>query len=207
MSTIRLIHITSRGAKYYPPITDVNITCAFGSVQLVTEPEKAETLLSLIKDILEPEQGQIQKDDRPYTVQERTKDSWFVRQSVVKIRWFTWRAPDTQSQIRYGLAHTPNPRYRSEAEVIDRFHLSPERITRPIKWLSSEAWRASCAIGLVNGKTVFCFPYIPAGYIERYYSVWFRELIDILRSFHTLVLLPTEVTPVTQQLCDAVVEL
>lgn len=109
------------------------------------------------------------------------------------------------SQIRHGLRTCHNQYLQSEAEIIERFKLTSERYHRPMRQLSHEAWRASCAIGLAQGKKIFCFPYMDHKMIDEYHDLWLKEMIDLLRDSGALVLIPSVATQSSKKLCDEII--
>ena len=159
----------------------------------------------ILGGILDPDFGEITRNDLNYAVEERRKDAWCVRHDRIKVRRFSFREPTVREQIQYGLKTVSGQYLKSEQEVMERFHLTAERYVRPLRQLSHEAWRASCAIGLVNGKRVFCFPYMDPGFIEDYYKIWLKEMLDLLTDSGALVLFPARAKKAAQGLCDEIV--
>lgn len=152
-------------------------------------------------------QGSITRDGIAYSQRERQGDAWKVRHSQIKR--FGFRANQTvRWQVRHGLQTYKNGILQTEQDVIERFKLSELRYHRPLRQLSHEAWRASCAIGFVNGKRIFCFPYINQHeheFIESYFHSYLKEMIDFLRDAGALVLIPAILSPMADKLCDEVI--
>lgn len=164
-----------------------------------------ETLNWIISGQIIEDSGLIQKNGAYFQKKDREREVWFVRESTVKPSRFWFREPSVRDQVRYGLQKYNNNVFASEKEVMDFFHLTPERYQRPLRVLSTEKWRASCAIGFVNGKRIFCFPYMDARFITDYYGLWLKEMIDFLKNSGALVLIPTTITDTTKNLCDEIV--
>ncbi len=166
-----------------------------------------ETLSWIIGGLIEQTHGAILNNNSVYTLKNRQKDAWCVRQSVVKVRRFSFRDATVQDEIKHGLKAAADQYLKTEKEIIDRFGLTPERYIRPLRTLSHEAWRASCAIGLANSRKIFCFPYMRPDFINDNYDLWFKLTIDALREAGALVLVPTTALGVKnmQGLCDQVV--
>jgi ABC-type Na+ transport system ATPase subunit NatA len=161
-------------------------------------------LSRIIGGLLEPNDGVIKRNDVLYPAHQRRKDVWCVRHSEIK-RFGLFRNRSLKSQIQHGLRTVSDQYLKSEAEIINRFYLTPERYNRLLRQFSSEGWSASCAIGIANGKKIFCFPHLRQGFIEEYYSLWLKEMIDLLRDSGALVLIPATLTPRADKLCDEVV--
>jgi hypothetical protein len=164
-----------------------------------------ETLNWIIAGQISEDSGLIEKDNIYFHRKDRKKEVWFVRESTVRPYIFSFREPSVKDQIQYGLKTFKNQSFTDEQSVIKIFKLTPERYQRPLRVLSTEKWRASCAIGFVNGKRIFCFPYMEERFIEDYYDSWLKEMIDFLARSGALVLIPTAITDVTRKLCDRVV--
>lgn len=158
----------------------------------------------ILGGLLDPQQGSIYQNGVPYSAQQRKEDGWCVHYSEVKR--FGLLKQSVKAQVRHGLRTTANPYLKSEAEVIERFRLTPERYDRPMGHLSGEAWSASCAIGFVHGKRIFCFPW-SIYRIEEYTDLWLKKQFDLLTSTGSLVIIPFRETEPARRLCDEVVRL
>jgi len=157
--------------------------------------------------IVKSEIGRILLDGIEYPPEMRKKDVWVVPRTQIK-RFGLFQNMSVQEQIQYGLQNTDSPYLDSETEIIERFYLTPERYKRLFRQLSHERWRASCAVGLANGKKIFCFPYINyvrPGFIEEYYELWFKEIVDLLRDSGALILIPARAEGIAKRLCDEIV--
>jgi hypothetical protein len=167
----------------------------------------AWALCWIIGGMLKPDYGEIRQRDDSYTQKERYRDAWFVVRSEAE--GFRANHRTVKKHIQHGLKTVQNQYLRSEEEIIARFLLTPERYVRPIRPLSHERWRASCAIGLAHSKKIFCFPYVEylrPYLIEEYYNLWLKSMIDLLRDSGALVLVPAIATGAAATLCDEVVQ-
>lgn len=164
-----------------------------------------ETLNWVISGQAIEDSGKVHRNGLYFRERERKKDVWFVRGSSIKPGWIVFREPTIQEQVRYGLRTCKNQICTSEQEVMDVFRLTPIRYQRPIRTLSAEAWRASCAIGFVNGRRIFCFPHMDESAVLLYYDLWLKDMIGFLKNSGSLVLIPTAVNDVTRNLCDDIV--
>jgi ABC-type Na+ transport system ATPase subunit NatA len=161
-------------------------------------------LSRIIGGLLEPNSGVIKRNGVLYLTRQRRKDVWCVRDSEIK-RFGLFRNRSLKSQIQHGLRTVSNQYLKSEAEIISRFYLTPERYNRLLRQFSNEGWRASCAVGMAHGKKIFCFPHLRQGFIGEYYLLWLKEMIDLLRDSDALILIPARLTPHADKLCDEVV--
>lgn len=158
----------------------------------------------MIGGLIEPKFGSILKNNIVYKASERKMDSWCVRVSEIK-KFGVLGNQKVSSQIQHGLKTSQNQHIKLETEIIKHFHLTSERYQRPIRQLSHESWRASCAIGLAHGKKIFCFPYIDQRLIEDFYDLWLKEMVDLLRDSGALVLIPAVATQFAEKLCDEII--
>ncbi len=191
----------------FEKLRDFSYTFIYGKSYLLDSGlgEGAWALSWIIGGELEQDYGSITRHGLAYEIKERKEDAWCVRQSIIKVSKFPFREPTVGEQIRYGLKVAQGQYLQTEEEIIDRFHLTPERYNRPLSQLSHEAWRASCAIGLANGKNLFCFPYIDPELIEKFYGLWLKEMLDLLKETGALVLFSARAKKATEGLCDEVV--
>lgn len=159
----------------------------------------------IIGGAIKQEKGIIEKNGEPFEIEARKSMSWFVRKSEIK-RFGLFRQ-SLKAQIQHGLRTIPNQRMQSEEDVIRHFRLTPERFNPPMRQFSGEGWRASCAIGFVNGKSIYCFPHIGYGstHLITDYREWFEELLNLLKSSGALVLVPIHMAKQAEGLCDEVV--
>jgi hypothetical protein len=189
-------------------ITHFSCEFSFGKSYLLdAELGKGAWALSwIIGGLLKPAYGEITKGNNVYHPDERLKDSWFVYKS--EFIGFRARHRTVKSHIQRALRANPNPYLRTEQEIIDHFLLTPQRYERPIRTLSHEGWRASCAIGLAYGKKIFCFPYVEylrPYLIEEYYDLWLKKMVDLLRNSGALVLIPALAMGKAVELCDDII--
>ncbi len=158
----------------------------------------------ILGGLLDPQQGSIYRNNMPYSAQQRKEDGWCVHFSEVKR--FGLLKQTVRAQVRHGLRTATNPYLKTEEEVIEQFLLTLPRYGRLMRQLSGEAWRASCAIGFVHGKRIFCFPW-STHVIENYTDFWLKKQFDFLTSTGALVIIPFRETEKAKQLCDEVVRL
>jgi hypothetical protein len=152
--------------------------------------------------------GEVTKNGNPYTQKERAHESWLFHESEIR-RFGLFRNQSVRFQIRHGLKQNRNHKSLSEKEVMERFRLTPARYDRALWQLSEESLNASCAIGFVNGKKVFCFPHMSYTCLDNFfdegYHARLKRQIDLLKNSGALVLVPALGAPVAIDLCDEIV--
>jgi ABC-type dipeptide/oligopeptide/nickel transport system ATPase subunit len=153
----------------FEAINSISRTFTFGRSYLLDgwPWDGGKTLSWIIGGALKQDYGKFFKSGQPYSIQERQKEAWCVSLSQIKVNRFSFAAPTIQQQIQHGLKTTVFPYFLTEADYVQHFHLTPERYQRPMYQLSNEGWRASCAIGLANGRRIFCFPYLRPDFINE----------------------------------------
>jgi ABC-type Na+ transport system ATPase subunit NatA len=162
----------------------------------------------VIGGLLKPDSGETLRNGLTYERNDRQKDVWCVRYTEIK-RFGIFRNMSLKAQIRYGLRTGRSQYLKSEQEIIDGFDLSEGRYNRLLRQFSYEGWRASCAAGLANGKQIFCFPRIhnDSRFYEESYASHLRETIALLRTSGALVIVPADLIPYTENLCDEIVNM
>jgi len=209
MDTLSITEVAFQG-KLTPRATithtlhPISATFTFGQAYLLDTSASTgagQALSWIIAGVTRPDQGQITRNAQAYPAVLRRQDAWCVRWSSIRVGWWAVRAASVQAQIRYGLRRRRASAALDEAALIAEFGLTRSRYARRLSHLSSEGWRASCAIGVANHKTLFCFPHIDPTALTTY--VWFKDLISALTVRGALVLLPTQVTPVIAELGNA----
>lgn len=163
----------------------------------------------IIGCLINPSIGTIMRDSSLYDFNDRKREVWCVHQSEIK-RFGILGNLTVRSQIIHGLRTDNNQYLRSEKEIKERFHLTPERYNRPFSHISGELWRASCAIGVAHGRKIFCFPhmqYLRPDFNEEVYQIQFKELVDLLTEIGAMVLLPAKSSSSTKGLTDFVISI
>lgn len=182
-----------------------NITNDFASgkaYQLTSPHDSNNWALSwLIGGVISQRHGNITINGELYQQSQRRHDSWLVRFDEKKK--FGFFSQSVKSQIRQGIQrHDANA--LSEQDLVNHFRLTPQLTNRYLRQLSSEGWRASCAVGVAYNKRIFCFPPLQSEFVETYKDSWFTDMIEFLKSLNTLVLLPTSPSTNMDGICDEV---
>lgn len=163
----------------------------------------------IIAGALSPASGDIYLDGERIGQPDLRKVSWLVRYDEIKR--FGLFPQSVRSQIRAGIRNRTHASVLpDEHETIGRFYLTSERYNRPLSQLSHEAWRASCAIGLANGKKIICWPdldYLRPGLIDEYRSLWLEDILGYLKSCNAVIVISAKTTPGADGLFDKVIEI
>jgi hypothetical protein len=197
MDTLRTIDVVVDGlqkaTRNFGFLNFPNYTFTFGKCYLLDgwPWHGGDTLSWLIGGVFDEFSGKLLKNELLYTLKERQEDAWCVRANEIKWHKFRFHEATVQEQIQYGLKTNSQPYFKSEQEFIEQFHLTIERYRRPLRQLSNEAWRASCAIGLANGRRVFCFPYVLPEVVNMNAEMHFKAMFRTLTNAGAMILLPT----------------
>ncbi len=74
-------------------------------------------------------------------------------------------------------------------DICEMFFIDPERIDQPIQYVSGHLFCCNAAINFIEGKTIFCFPWLSCKTFNRY-DIRVEKICQILSDFGKLVLLP-----------------
>lgn len=212
MKTINLTNIRYDGSmgSYStdkPPIKLNGVSCEleFGKSYLL-DGEDLWALSWIIGGALRPASGDIYLDGERVGQQNLRRISWLVRYDEIK-RFGVFHQ-SVRSQIRAGIRNrNPFSALPDEQEIMQSFYLTPERYNRSLSQLSNEAWRASCAIGLANQKNIICFPLMRSGFIDEYRSLWLEDILNYLKSFNVVIVIPAKMSAGAVGLFDKVIKL
>jgi hypothetical protein len=213
MTTMTYENISFSGfafrGMFYGSFSCFNAEFQFGKSYLLRPRFKADAwAVSWIVAGALKHQGRIFKDGAEYTARQRFRDDWRVQDSHNDIKLFGLIDRTVQGYVRYAQKHSRLERVPSEEEIREVFKLTTARYTRPMHHLSGEAWRASCAVGYVLGRKIFCFRPMMQATIEQYDEVWFAEMLSFLTQSGILVIMPIENSyPVRSGFCDLDLEL
>jgi len=214
MTTISLYDIQfdgivgyKRGERIYEKLKPFSKEFSFGKSFLLDGNLGTGTwaLSWIIGTLLKQHDGIIEIDGKPYNVKDRKKDAWCVRDTEIKNH--IWGNQTVKWQIRHGLRTFHTQHIGFEQRIIEQFGLTQERYERPLSMLSHEAWRASCAIGLANGRKIFCFPYLQSRFVEENYHLWLGQTINVLKENNCLIVIPTKSSKAIETVCDETVSI
>jgi len=95
----------------------------------------------------------------------------------------------------------------SFAELQEMFGLSEGRIDRPLHMTSREAWRITAAVGLAQGKKIFCFPWKSNNYIIGGVVYALEILAKIAKEEGCILLMPLENDELVKHFVDGTIDL
>ncbi len=74
-------------------------------------------------------------------------------------------------------------------EIREMFHIDKNRFMRPLSGVGNEKFRCMAAIGYVNRKEVFCFPWLSRRRFDGFHK-HMEDLFDILCSLEKILIVP-----------------
>ena len=89
--------------------------------------------------------------------------------------------------------------------IVDKFALTPERLSRKFAYTGNEHWRASIAIAYAARKRIYCSPYIDEQIWDDYLRLQLEIWIRMLRDEDCVVFLPVSGISKLCNLVDEVV--
>jgi len=168
----------------------------------------AWALAWIIGGKLKPQQGYIVIDEIVSSQADRFEQSWFIR--ITESERFRGRHRSLKWHIQQGLKRNKNQHIKTEDELISAFNLTLPRYTRKIRQFSNEGWRASCAVGMANGRNIFCFPSLHGVshyVIKDFANLWLKDVIEVMKESGALVLIPAQLDEYSDGLCDEVIQI
>jgi hypothetical protein len=133
----------------------------------------------------------------------------YLRTISTHLNWYAPRHSDPknrsgQKQIQKAIRQGKS-QYTVE-ELKKMFTLDEERFTRPLYCTGNEKWRITAAIGLAQGKKIFCYPWFSATYLSDY-VFRIKMLEDMVRGQGVITLLPVANLEFVKDFVDGVVDL
>lgn len=99
-------------------------------------------------------------------------------------------------------------RYQNLDEVVEEFHLSPDKLHYKITKYSGEKWRASLAIGYASRKEIYCFSWMnTACFNSILLSSGVFRFFKKLKGEGSIILLPTSRRENVIGLADEIIEI
>ena len=108
-----------------------------------------------------------------------------------------------KQQVIKALKESSNP--QSFDMIVDKFALTPERLSRKFAYTGNEHWRASIAIAYAARKRIYCSPYIDEQIWDDYLRFQLEIWIRMLRDEDCVVFLPVSGISKLCNLVDEVV--
>jgi ABC-type glutathione transport system ATPase component len=117
---------------------------------------------------------------------------------------------------KWGLKYYPTVEQLLEEDVVlpkpsinnlvEQLELSPTRMNRPLHLISNERWNATVAIGLAQGKSIFCFPFLNKDWKESL-IVRLETCSSILKNHQCITIVPSDSEYILTNIVDEVVNL
>ncbi|GAB6988155.1 hypothetical protein [Paenibacillus pini] len=92
----------------------------------------------------------------------------------------------------------------SMSELIYLLELSPSRLDREMKHISNERWNASIAIGMGQGKRIFCFPWLNHVWKDAL-KVRLEHCSGVLKQLNCILLIPTHSPTIIEDIVDEMI--
>lgn len=156
---------------------------------------------------LKPLYGTILLNGQPTIYKHLNQLSWSVGFSKIKLRY--QRETSVVEQLQYGIKRGLSIPHWKREDYIRQFRLDEPTLGKRLSRVSGDMLHTSCAVGLANGKRIFCFPYIKTwqpNLLDTYIGAGFKHIIEVLTSFGCLVIMPMLVKPRFRSLCDEIVD-
>lgn len=89
-------------------------------------------------------------------------------------------------------------------KLVDELELSPSRMDRSLQHISNERWNASVAIGLAQGKSIFCFPLLNSDWKEML-RVRLKTCSEVLKKYQCITIIPSDSESIVSEVADEIV--
>jgi ABC-type multidrug transport system ATPase subunit len=214
MNTISFVDIEYTGSVSFDvreKLDKFSYEFEFGKIYLLDSNvgEGGWAIVEVMTGTVVPQNGYVLFNGEKYSKDQQRKICWYVRHDQIKRFGFLGQQ-STRWQIETGIKKYRHETLNSLDDYVSQFRLTPSRLDRPYRHLSAEAWRAGCAIGLANGRKIFCFPqmqFMRPDFDEPIYRKRFGATLKTLKNNGALVILPILVTKTNRSLGDVVVTL
>ncbi len=202
------IHVCNHiGEKWIDYINDNEFNFEKGRIYgLVGEHGSGgEIISSLLSGRIKQEKNSVYIDNNRANEAEVQKNGWYVGKAE-----YTKGLIKKEISVRRAIQRAIKEyhRYENINEVVEEFHLTPERLGYGLSKYSGERLRASLAIGYISNKEIYCFPWMN--------TAFFRDIIlssGVFRFFKKMrdegciIILPTSRVENVVGLVDEVIEM
>lgn len=136
--------------------------------------------------------------------------------SIQNCGWYVGKAEYAKGLIKrelsvkkaIGKAIKNSHRYEVVNEVVEDFHLTPDRLDYKLSDYSGERLRASLAIGYASNKVIYCFPWMNTAYFhDIILSSGVFRFFKRLKKEGCIIILPTSRIKNVAGLVDEVIEI
>lgn len=135
------------------------------------------------KDFVLFRQPQIKVDSKSTTIEELSQKSCYM-DTLYPL--FSKKTP-VHKLVAKGIKI--NKLDTTAENIRELFCIDKERFTRPLSGVGNEIFKAMAAIGYVNKKEVFCFPWMSHKRFESYHAN-LTEVLRILEDLNSVIVLP-----------------
>ncbi|MDD4414256.1 MAG: hypothetical protein PHR14_06880 [Oscillospiraceae bacterium] len=91
-------------------------------------------------------------------------------------------------------------------EIKDMFGLTEERFDRPLNMTGNEIWRITAAIGLAQGKKIFCYPWMTNNQLKPLVYAT-QKLADVFFKNNCILFLPVENSSLVGDFVNDIIDL
>jgi len=129
-------------------------------------------------------------NEKEYFQEDLKQFGWYVGDGIEK-KYLFGKEKSVLEQIKFGVkSHNSEI---SVDEIVQKFHLSKDRLDMKLSNLSWEKWRASTAIGYALQRKIFCFPWLNTAQVnDLILNTGLHIYIDILKKEGATIIVPTE---------------
>lgn len=137
---------------------------------------------------------------KEYKMGETVEEGWYLGEGIPGM--------DKTARKEIAAALKMSKSGLSVQDIVDKFHLTEDRLDVKVRYYSWEIWRLSAAIGYALGKKIFCFPAIDTHMIiELVRNTAFYIYVEKLRREGCILLLPSSNREILENLADEIIEL
>ncbi len=137
---------------------------------------------------------------KEYKEGETVEEGWYLGEGIPSM--------DKTARKEISAALKMSKSSLSVQDIVEKFHLTEERLDVKVRYHSWELWRLSAAIGYALGKKIFCFPAIDTYMlIEIVVNTAFYIYVEKLRREGCILLLPSSNREILESLADEIIEL
>jgi ABC-type multidrug transport system ATPase subunit len=124
----------------------------------------------------------------------------YVGGDSIRKRNFWTKKSTVRKQIENGLKEN---QLMSFNEICELFELSSSRLDRNIEHVGNERWNASMAIGLAQGKKIYCFPWLYTGTLNVNYKL-IKNCVNVLKERGGIIIIPSAKAEKLSQFVDEI---
>lgn len=137
---------------------------------------------------------------RRYKKGKSVQEGWYMSEGIPNIN------KSARKQISIALKRSKSE--LSVQNIVDKFHLTEERLDLKLENYSWEVWRVSAAIGYALGKQIFCFPSMATLMVrDLITNAGFFIYVEKLKREGGILLLPSSNKNVLEAVSDEIIEL